>query len=66
MRLAVNGQTRQDAYCREMIHCAGGDAHRARGRARPARRRPDRHRHAGGLRGARAGQAGDVRRSGTS
>ena len=32
----------------------GRDAHRAGVAARPARRRPDRHRHAGRLRGARA------------
>ena len=60
MRLAVNGKTRQDAYCREMIH-HGGDADRARVGARSERRRPHRDRHASGLRGACARQARDVR-----
>ena len=56
MRLAVNGQVRQDAYCREMIHGRPRHAHRAGVDARPARRRPDRHGHAGGLRARAPGK----------
>ena len=52
MRLAVNGQTRQDALLPRDDPRARGDADRTGGDARPARRRPDRHRHAGRLRGA--------------